>query len=299
MQRSNLTVWLVVGGAAVLFFTLCLVALAVYVEPSDDWDISLDGGQVGLVEIEGPIYDSKPTLDLLKTYRKRGNIKAIVLRINSPGGGAAAAQEIYREVRRVRKEFGKKVVASMSGVAASGGYYIACGADKIVANPATITGSIGVIAEWVNWGDLMAWAKLRNVVFKSGEYKDTGNPTRPMTESEKKYFQGLIDGLYQQFVKAVAESRGMSIEQVAPLADGRVYTGEDAHSKGLIDELGTLQDAVQLAATLANIPGEPKLVVPKKKRTTLLDVLTGDVSTVWPLQFDPSQSQIRFEYLWR
>jgi protease-4 len=297
--RRNLILWLVVGGAALLFFILCLAALTLYIEPTDEWDIALESGQIGLVEVEGLIYDAKPTVDLLKTYRKRKDIKAVVVRINSPGGGAAASQEIYSELRRFRKDSGKKVVASLSSVAASGGYYIACGTDKIVASPATITGSIGVIAEWINWGDLMAWAKMSNVIFKSGEFKDSGNPTRPMTDAEKKYFQALIDGLYRQFVRDVATGRGLSVEQVSPLADGRVFTGEEAQTKLLVDELGTMQDAVALAAKMANISGEPKLVIPKKKRTGLLDILTGEASSQWPLQFDPSNSHIRFEYLWR
>jgi protease IV len=298
-RRGNLIIWFVVGGAALLFFVLCLAALTLYIEPTDDWDLSLESGQIGLVEVEGLIYDPKPTVDLLKTYRKRKDIKALVVRINSPGGGAAASQEIFAEIRRFRKESGKKVVASLGSVAASGGYYVACGADKIVASPATITGSIGVIAEWINWGDLMAWAKLQNVVFKSGEFKDSGNPTRPMTDAEKRYFQGLIDGLYRQFVRDVAAGRGITVDQINPLADGRVFTGEEAQAKLLVDELGTLQDAVALAARLSNISGEPKLVIPKKKRSGILDILTGEASAQWPLQFDPSHSQIRFEYLWR
>ena len=298
-RKSNLLIWFIVGGAALFFFILCLAALTFSFEPSEDWDISLESGQIGLVEVEGLIYDAKPTVDLLKAYRKRKDIKALVVRINSPGGGAAASQEIFTEIRRFRKESGKKVVASLGSVAASGGYYVACGADKIVASPATITGSIGVIAEWINWGDLMAWAKLQNVVFKSGEFKDSGNPTRPLTDPEKKYFQSLIDALYRQFVRDVATGRGISEQQLTPLADGRVFTGEEAQSKALVDELGTLQDAVMLAARLVNLSGEPKLVIPKKKRAGLLELLTGGASSQWPLQFDPSHSQIRFEYLWR
>ena len=273
--------------------------MALYADPQEEWGFSLDDGQIAIVEIVGPIYDTKPTVDLLTTFSKQSSIKAIVLQINSPGGGAAASQEIYREVQRAREEFGKKVVASMSSVAASGGYYIACGAEVIVANPATITGSIGVLAEWVNWGDLMAWAKLKNVLFKSGEFKDTGNPTRSMTDDERQYFQGLIDNLYEQFVEVVAEGRKMSVEDVKPLADGRIFTGEDALSKGLIDELGTLQDAVKIAARLVNIKGNPRLVVPKKKKTSLLDLLTGNAPINLPIASDPSQSHIRFEYLWR
>jgi protease IV len=299
MNKGKLTLWLIAGGVAFLFFVLSLAALVMYVQPDNEWDISFDSGQVALIEIYGTIYDPKPFVEQLKLYRKQSQIKALVLHINSPGGGAAASQEIYSEVLRVRKEYKKKVIAAMGSVAASGGYYVACAADKIVANPATVTGSIGVIAEWINWGELMSWAKLKSEIIKSGEYKDAGNPSRPLTENERRYFQGLIDGLYQQFVQAVADGRHMSVEQVKPLADGRVFTGEDALRKGLVDEMGTLQDAIRLAGKMTNLSGEPKVVTPKKKKVSLWDLLLNDASTVLPFSNDPSQSSIRFQYLWR
>ena len=299
MDKGKLALWLVAGSAAFLFFILCLAALIISVQPDTDWDLSFDSGQVALIEIYGALYDPKPYVDQLKSYRKQSQIKALVLHINSPGGGAAASQEIYTEVLRIRKEYKKKVVASMGSVAASGGYYIACAADKIVANPATITGSIGVIAEWVNWGELMNWAKLKNEIIKSGEYKDAGNPTRPLTENERRYFQGLIDGLYKQFVQAVADGRQMTVEQVKILADGRVFTGEDALNKGLVDEMGTLQDAIRLAGKIANLRGEPKVISVKKKKISFWDLLLNDAGSLLPFSSDPSQSTIRFEYLWR
>lgn len=300
MNKSKLFLWLVIGGACLLFFVLCLVALLMTGPSDEEWSFSLNSGsQVALIDVTGAIYDAKPYIDQLKTFRKQSQIKALVLNINSPGGGAAASQEIYTEVLRFRKETRKKVVASMGSVAASGGYYVACAADKIMANPATITGSIGVIAEWVNWGELMAWAKLKNEVIKSGEMKDAGNPSRPLTENERRYFQGLIDGLYFQFVKAVADGRHMDVESVKTLADGRVFTGEDALQKGLVDELGTLQDAILLAGKLAEIRGEPRTVSIKKKKTGIWDILMNDAGSVLPFSGDPSQSTIRFEYIWR
>lgn len=300
MNKSKLFLWLVIGGACFLFFVLCLAALIVSTQPDEEWDLSFSSGdQVAMLEVYGTIYDAKPFVDQLKTFRKQSQIKALVLHINSPGGGAAASQEIYKEILRFKKESHKKVVAAMGSVAASGGYYIACAADKIVANPATITGSIGVIAEWINWGELMNWAKLKNEIIKSGEFKDAGNPFRPLTDSERRYFQGLIDGLYSQFVNDVALGRHMKVPEIKSLADGRVFTGEDAQQKGLVDELGTLQDAIRLAGKIANLRGEPKVVTIKKKKASVWDILTSDASPIIPFSADPSQSSIRFEYLWR
>jgi protease-4 len=187
----------------------------------------------------------------------------------------------------------------MGSVAASGGYYIACGADKIFANPGTITGSIGVIAEWYNYGDLLRWAKMENVVIKSGTFKDAGSGTRPLTDEEKVYFQSLISNMYNQFVSAVASSRKMQDEAVRKLADGRVYTGQEAKADGLVDELGTMQDAIDAAARMAGIEGEPKVLSRTRKRFTILDLLLGDSRSALSLSPDRSESHIRFQYLWR
>jgi protease-4 len=187
----------------------------------------------------------------------------------------------------------------MSTVAASGAYYVACAADTIFANPGTITGSIGVIAEWYNYGELLKWVKLQDVVFKSGEFKDAGSPSRPLTDAEKAYFQKLIENLYNQFVKDVADSRKMKVEDVRKLADGRVFTGQEAKTSGLVDELGTLQDAIAEAGKLAGIGGEPRVIKAPKKRISLLDLLLGDARAVLPLNPDRSESRIRFQYLWQ
>jgi len=187
----------------------------------------------------------------------------------------------------------------MSSVAASGGYYLACAADRIFADPGTVTGSIGVIAEWYNYGDLLRWAKLQSVTFKSGPLKDAGSPTRPLTEEEKAYFQSLIDTMYGQFVSAVAAGRTMAVADVRKLADGRVYTGQEAKSNHLIDELGTLQDAVAAAGRMAGISGEPRVITPPKKSVSLLDFLLGDARAFLQLDSDRSESNIRFQYLWR
>lgn len=298
-RKSDWLVWIVVGGAALLFFTLCLVALALYATGDAGPGLSFSGSQVAVLDLEGIIFDSKDLVEQLRTYGRPPAVKAVVLRINSPGGGVAASQEMYAALRRFRAETHKTVVASMSTVAASGAYYVACAADKIYANPGSITGSIGVIAEWYNYGDLLKWAKMQSIVFKSGEYKDAGSPTRPLTDAEKAYFQSLINNMYGQFVTAVAESRKLDEAAVRKLADGRVFTGLEAKGNGLVDELGTLQDAVLQAGRAAGIEGEPRTVSPPKKKFSLWDLVFGDARTVLSLNPDRSESHIRFQYLWR
>jgi len=297
-RRSNLLLWLVVGGGALLFFVLSLVALAMFASRGPS-SFSFSGNQIAVLDLEGVILDSKDFVEQLNDYGRSGGVRAVVLRINSPGGGVAASQEIYEAVRKFRAETRKKVIVSMSTVAASGGYYVACGADRIFANPGSITGSIGVIAEWYNYGDLLKWAKLQEVVFKSGEFKDSGSGARPLTDAEKVYFQSLIDNMYGQFVTAVASNRKLDVASVRKLADGRVYTGQEAKNNGLVDELGTLQDAVAAAAKLAGIVGEPSVIKPLKRKITVLDLLLGDVRSTLGLNPDPSESHIRFQYLWK
>ncbi|HYK89388.1 MAG TPA: signal peptide peptidase SppA [Acidobacteriota bacterium] len=298
-KRINLLLWIVVGGGAFIFFTLSLLALAFYFSSEKSSSFSLSSNQIAVIELEGIIFDSKDFTEQLKDYGNRPAVRAVVVHINSPGGGVAASQEMYDAVKKFRAESRKKVVVSMSSVAASGGYYVACGADRIFANPGTITGSIGVIAEWYNYGDLLRWAKMESVVIKSGPLKDAGSPTRTLTEAEKKYFQSLIDNMFEQFIQAVAAGRKLDPAAVRKLADGRVYTGQEAKANGLVDELGTYQDAVAAAAKLAGIYGEPKVVTPPKKRFSILDVLFGDSRSPLSLNPDPSESHIRFQYLWR
>ncbi|NDD65983.1 MAG: signal peptide peptidase SppA, partial [Acidobacteria bacterium] len=242
-------------------------------------------------------------------------IKAIILRVDSPGGGVSASQEIYTEVRRLREEKKKKVVVSMGSVAASGGYYLACPADLIFANPGSVTGSIGVIAEWINYKELAAWAKIKPVVFKSGEFKDTGSPTRDLTEREKAYFQSMIDELNGQFVRAVLEGRkgrgeqGNEIneERLLALADGRVYTGTTALRHGLIDAVGNYEDALRKTAELVGVKGKPTVITPPKEREPfpLLDLLLGvsRITTLSPASLPESlgemDTSVKFKYQWR
>lgn len=228
---------------------------------------------VGIVEVTGIIYDSDDILAQIKEFRENDAIKAILLRINSPGGTVGPAQEIYREIQKTVPT--KKVVASMGTVAASGGYYIAAATDGIMANPGTITGSIGVIMSYTNYKDLFEKIGLSSVVIKSGEFKDIGSPIREMTDVEKGILQDFVDGTKRQFVEAVAEGRDMPPDQVATLADGRIYNGEEALDHGLVDRLGNLEDAIEWAGELAGIEGEVSTVYARETRYSLLELLLG------------------------
>ena len=231
------------------------------------------GEQVGVIEIKGLITDPKPVLTHLKEFRDNDDIKAIVLRINSPGGGVGPSQEIYAEVRKTTPV--KKVVASMGAIAASGGYYIASAADHIIANPGSITGSIGVVMEFANLKELFEKIGISAFVLKSGQYKDAGFPFRDMTPEEEALLQGFVDNIHQQFVAAVAEGRDMSEEEIRAIADGRILSGEQAQELGLLDSLGNLQDAIATAAELGGIEGEPSVVYAKEKEFSLLECLLG------------------------
>jgi len=228
------------------------------------------GEKVALVRIEGMITDSKDTVDEIKEYAKDPSIKAIVMRIDSPGGAVAPSQEIYEEIRKtVRK---KKVVVSMGSVAASGGYYIASPATKIVANPGTLTGSIGVIMEIPNLEGLMNKLGIKTEVVKSGKHKDMASIFRGIRKEDREILQNVLDNVHEQFIRAVSEGRKMLYDDVKQIADGRIFTGEQALKAGLVDELGDLEDAVQTAAKLSGIKGEP-VVIAKKDRFSIINLL--------------------------
>jgi protease-4 len=297
-MRNRTLIWLLLGGGAFVLLTITVLAILVSFGQNDRSQFVF-GDRVQVIDIDGELVDSRDVIDQLKRYEDNRGVRAILLNIDSPGGGVVTAQEIYTEVKRLREKKDKTVVAYMSNVGASGAYYIACGANQIIANPGSIVGSIGVIAEWVNYGDLLEWAKLRETVFKTGEFKDTGSPTRALTDREKVYFQGLIDDMYIQFVEAVAAGRKMEISDVRALADGRVFTGRDARQRKLIDATGDFQDAVELTAKLAGISGKPNLMRATRPRVTLMDVLTGDISRVLPFSGQMLKSQIRFQYMWK
>jgi len=243
------------------------------------------GERVAVVRIEGVIVDSRDAIEELRKYRETPSVKAIVLRIDSPGGGVVASQEIYSEVLKTRADGRVKVVTSMGNLAASGGYYIAAATDKIVANPGTLTGSIGVIMELANVQGLLEKVGVQSVVIKSGTYKDLASPFRTMSAADRAILQTVLDDVHDQFIQAVAAGRAMKSEQVRDLADGRVFTGRQARTVKLVDELGDLQDAIKLAGKLGGIAGEPRVVETHKRfslRDLLGNIFDGKISPLIP-----------------
>ena len=230
------------------------------------------GQKVAVIDITGTITKSDETIKLIHGYRDNPSIKAMVIRIDTPGGSVAPVQEIYTELQKIDKP----IVASMGGIAASGGYYVACAADTIMANPGTLTGSIGVIMQFTRLKGLYDKIGLEHQVIKSGEFKDTGSPFRGLTEEEKAVLQATVDDVYNQFVDTILEARNslLSRPEIVELADGRIFSGQQALDSKLLDRLGNLPEAIELAAELANIDGKPK-VVRKEKKTSLLEQLLG------------------------
>lgn len=262
----------VIGGGFVLLFVMNLLF--------PDLDLSSED-RVALVRIEGVILDSQATVTDLKRFAENPAVKAIVLRIDSPGGGVVPSQEIYDAVQRVRSKHNKAVIASMGTVAASGGYYIAAATDRILANPGTLTGSIGVIMETANVEGLLKKIGVEGVVIKSGKFKDVGSPLRKMSDEEQALLQLVMDDVHRQFIDAVAEGRSLEVGAVQALADGRIFTGRQAKEAKLVDELGNLEDAIQLAADLAGIEGEPRVVEPRR-RFSLREFLETRFSNIFP-----------------
>ncbi|MDE0427395.1 MAG: signal peptide peptidase SppA [Candidatus Poribacteria bacterium] len=257
-------VFIVLGIIVALFFLILILR-------------SMSGGtsigqKVAVIDITGIITKSDATIKLIHTYRDDSSIKAIVIRIDTPGGSVAPVQEIYSELQKIEKP----IVASMGGTAASGGYYVACAADTIMANPGTLTGSIGVIMQFTRMKDLYDKIGLEHQVIKSGEFKDTGSPFRTLTEEEQAVLQATVDNVYNQFVDTIFEARKslLSRSEIAELADGRIFSGQQALDLKLLDRLGNLPEAIELAGELANIDGKPK-VVRKEKKTSLLEQLLG------------------------
>jgi protease-4 len=274
---------LIIGGTAAALGLLFVgvLSLASFLSggssPSGPLSV-VGGGAVALVRIEGLLITSESVVEELNEYAEDGFVRAIVLRIDSPGGGVVASQEIFNAVRNAKKK-GKKIVASLGSVAASGGYYVAAAADTIVANPGTLTGSIGVKMEFANVEKLLEKIGVKGMVVKAGEYKDVGSPFRDMTDPEKQLLQGVIDDVHGQFIDAVAEGRNLPATDVKAIADGRIFTGRQALALKLVDELGDLEDSVRIAGTLAGIKGKPR-IVEKKKKVPFLDYLKEE-SSAW------------------
>ena len=236
---------------------------------------ALFGERIAIVELEGLIVDVDDQVRELRAYRDNPGIRAVVLRINSPGGAVAPTQELYGAIRRLR-EAGKPVVASLGAVAASGGYYIAVAADQIYANPGTLTGSIGVVMQMANLNALMKKVGVEYVVVKAGEFKDVGNFARPMTAEERRILQALLDDVHGQFIAAVADGRKLDRAVVRRFADGRVFSGTQAKALHMIDELGGLEEAVEGAATLAGLPKPPRVIGPRR-RFSIVDLLRNQL----------------------
>ena len=234
--------------------------------------------KVGVIPIEGVISDAKEIIDQIKEFDENDKIRAVVLRLDTPGGSVAPSQEIYQAVLELRKK--KKVVASMGSVAASGGYLIAVAADQILANSGTITGSISAVMHYANVEELLKKIGLRSSVIKSGKFKDMGSPTREMTNEERAMIQAIVDDINDQFVKAISANRNIPPAKILPLADGRVFTGRQAKELGLIDGLGSLQDAVLLAARLSGIDEKPEIVFAPKKQKGILRYLIRSMAAI-------------------
>jgi protease-4 len=299
--RSRTLLWVLIGGGAFFLFVLAVFSIVYLTLHAGGGDAGLGsfGDRIGVVDLDGVILSPQPVVGQLKKFADDSSIKAIIIHVNSPGGGVAASEEIYREVKRIRSEKKKKIVVSIETVGASGAYYVASGCDKIYADQGSIVGSIGVIAQWVNYGDLLKWAKLKDVVIKTGEFKDTGNPSRDLTPNEQVYMQALIDNMFGQFVQAVADGRSMKVEDVKSIANGKVWTGQQAMSMKLIDGVGDFETAVTETAKSVGISGEPTLVHPERNRKTLMDLLLGDVSQFLPGREKMLEQQVGFYYLWK
>lgn len=264
----------IIGGALVVsvLILFAMVGMVVFWSMADgDGEFTYRAGKrIALVEVTGVISNARGVVSQLARYRDDRSVPAIVVRIDSPGGEVAPTQEIFDEIKKTRNA-GKKVIASMGGVAASGGYYIACAADSIVANPGTLTGSIGVIFELPNVEGLFKKFGVDWEVVKSGKHKDIGSFARRLTNEERRLLQEVVDDVYGQFIDAVVQGRRLPRDQVMALADGRVFTGHQAKALGLVDRTGTYEDAIALAAQMVGITGKPKTI--KERRKNLMDLL--------------------------
>jgi len=260
MKRKRVLVGLAVMAALLVFFLSLFFFIGQYIGRPGRFAF---GDKIAIVEIKGVITQSSGIIEEINQYQEDEGVKAIILRIDSPGGGVGPAQEIHREIVKAKAK--KKVVTSMGSVAASGGYYVACASDLILANPGTITGSIGVLMEFTNIEELFKKIGIKGVILKSGEHKDIGSPFREMTPEDKKVIQAVIDDVHQQFIQAVAEGRKMDRAKVMQIADGRILTGEQAKQLGLVDQIGNLQDAIDRTAKLVGIVGKPNIIYPKRR----------------------------------
>lgn len=293
MTRRRTTTILIIIFSVVLLFILSLAAVNIFTDSSSS---VLKHETIGIVEVQGMILDSTEVIEQIHYVRDYQNVKAVVLRIDSPGGVVGPTQEIYEEIIKLNKI--KPVYVSMGSIAASGGYYIAAASSKIYANPGTITGSIGVLMKLANFQTLLDKVGIKSIILKSGEFKDSGSPVRPLSSQDKKILQGVIDSLHSQFVAAVAKGRKLPIDKVKTLADGRIFSGEQALENKLVDKLGNFHDAIDDAARAVGIKQNPKLTYPPKPKHSLFDLL---VESTWhgivkAATVKESTTPDRFEY---
>ncbi|MDA3902741.1 MAG: signal peptide peptidase SppA [Desulfuromusa sp.] len=291
-KRPFLIASLTVGGIF-LFFLLVVFTAGMFLSGSVAVSV---GDRIGILEVEGTIVDARRMTEQIKEFRDRSNIKAVVIRIDSPGGGVGPSQEIYAELKQLAKE--KPLVVSMGSVAASGGYYLAVAGERIFANPGTITGSIGVIMSFPNYQELMGKIGVQTEVVKSGRFKDIGSSTREFSSADRALLQEMINDVHMQFVEAISVGRNMPIERLQPFVDGRIFTGRQAKDAGLIDELGTFSDAIKYAAKTSGIDDDSDLVYPEPEKTNLIDrYLKGSVSHYLGIDLN-AKKMIGPQYLW-
>ena len=268
---------IIVGFLSLSAIFVFLVFFAIMSFTDYDESTSSSGQKVALIELKETIISSEDIVRQFKKFRSNQSVRAIVFRVESPGGGVAASQEIYEEVKKTR-DSGKPVVVSMGSVAASGGYYVSCGADRIVANPGTLTGSIGVIFQFLHVNELLAKLGIDASTYKTGKFKDSGSPFRPPSADDKKLFDQLLGDVYDQFVDVVAKERKLDRAFVVRYADGRVFTGRQAKEWGFVDTLGTYEDAIAIAGEMGGISGKPA-VVKERKRQSLMEMLLGSAAS--------------------
>ncbi len=279
MKKSDKRITITVISILLLFFLLFYAGIK---SNNNDSGISISDNRIGVVDLKGIILSPYKISEQLQKFQQRDDIKAIILRIDSPGGGVAASHEIYAAVKNV-KESGKPILAYIAGTGASGGYYVALGANTILANPTSITGSIGVIINIPRISELMSKIGVDQKVIKSGKFKDIGSPYRELSAEDSLRFQSVIDDLYDQFLNIIVVERGIIKNDLKKIADGRIFTGYQAFDLGLVDTLGTFQDAISVTAKMAGITEKPKLVFSKKKKYTMFDLLFSDIEEVFSL----------------
>jgi len=295
-RTRDIVVGIVIAGVVFIFIIMMFLAIWGITSQHDASLISLRD-KVAIIEVEGVIDSSEDIIRQLKKYGNDNSVSAIVLRINSPGGAVAPSQEIYDQVLKVRND-GTYVVASLSSIAASGGYYIACAADTIIANPGSLTGSIGVIFSYLTFEGLMDKVGVEYEVVKAGDLKDVGNYSREMSQKEREMLQAALDDVHNQFVLAVSVGRNMDIEQVEDLADGSIFTGNQALELGLVDKLGGLEVAISLAGQMAGLGEDPRTVKEYPRRRTMLDYLAEQVSGIVGVNI-PQKTWPRWEYIYK